>query len=192
MKRMDRKKLISKKYFLGISLALYIGITSAYSQKVVRLSFPKILLPISDIKKIEAIDGNFFCIVENRFVHFKVENDSIRYAKVVVDNVKDFVKDSEKELFLLTNNNILSLNIDSMSVKTYYNLAEILKEPQKLASATNFAIHKNTLWLLGINNPNFLEKIEFINKKIQIINEKEQKYSKKKRFAKYNFIMTLN
>jgi hypothetical protein len=74
-----------------------------------------LILSNSQVKKIEAIGGNFFCIIgqgqSQRFIHFKIKNDSISYAKSVVnDVVKDFIQNPENknQLFLLTNKEILS------------------------------------------------------------------------------------
>jgi hypothetical protein len=176
MKKIYNKKYILRKNSLCISVFFSLTILQCYSQKVIRLSYEMLILPNSQVKKIEAICDNFFCIIgqgqSQRFIHFKIKNNSVSYAKSVVnDVVKDFIQNPENknQLFLLTNKEILSLNTDSISVTTHCNLENII-EPEILTSITDFEIDKNSLWLLKENS--FLKKIKLIDRQPALIEEK--------------------
>ena len=154
-----------------INIVLSIAIFPCYGQKVIRLSDQKFITPTSVVKKIIVVDNNFFTIINNQLIKFKVNNDNIVLTESIENNVKDFIQNSEKNnsLFLLTDNEILSLNTDNMSVSTHCSLVNIL-DPEKLKSITHFEIDKNSLWLL--KEFDFLEKIQLTENRPMPIKEK--------------------
>ena len=102
MKKIYDKKSILRKHSLCVSVFFSLTILQCYSQKVIRLSYEMLILPNSQVKKIEAICDNFFCIIGQRLIHFKIKNDSISYAKSVVnDVVKDFIQNPENILVIV-------------------------------------------------------------------------------------------
>ncbi|MEI7586870.1 hypothetical protein [Runella sp.] len=194
MKKIYDKKSILRKHSLCVSVFFSLTILQCYSQKVIRLSYEMLILPNSQVKKIEAICDNFFCIIGQRLIHFKIKNNSVSYAKSVVnDVVKDFIQNPENkdQLFLLTNKGILSLNTANMCVTTHCNLENIV-EPKILTSITDFEIDKNSLWLLKENS--FLKKIKLTDRQPTLIEEKpvpqEQEIFKIQFYKELKFIMT--
>lgn len=167
-KTYNQIKSTLRERFLGISVVLCTAIFSCYGQKVYRLSDRKFIKATSAVRKIIEVNNNFFTVINNNFIKFKITNDSTIVGNLIQTGVKDFIQYPQKSnsLFLLTEDSILLLSGDDMSVRPHFSFANIVV-PEMQKSITQFEIDNNSLWLLGRDG--LIQKIQLTDRRLQTI-----------------------